>query len=118
MEVELGYLSLKRVERNNTIVTPQMVLNYGFVRNWEVVGEFTIENPSDADARLVDPGLFLKAVMKEGILQNKDGLSFAIEMGPLLPASAPGERRFGFEGIGIVSGKFFPLMYHLNFGGG
>ncbi len=118
MELELGYLGLRRAQSSHALIAPQIVLNYGVARNWEVVGEFTIEEPSNAGARLVDPGLFLKAVMKEGILQNKDSLSFAVEVGPLLPATTPGERKFGFEGVGIVSGRFSPFMYHVNFGGG
>src|SRR5215510_14021105 len=83
MEIELGYFGLKHVERKNTVVTPQVVLNYGLVRDWEVVGEFAIEKPPNSSARLIDPGLFLKAVLQEGTLQNKDGVGFAVELGPL-----------------------------------
>ncbi len=118
IEVELGYFSLKRAEKRNTVITPQVVLNYGLVRNWEVVGEFMVEKPPDASARLVDPGLFLKSVLKEGILQNKDSIGFAIEAGPLLPSTAPEEKRFGCEGVGIVSGRLSPFTYHVNFGVG
>jgi hypothetical protein len=31
---------------------------------------------------VVDPGLFVKAVLKEGVLQGKDGVSVAIEAAP------------------------------------
>ncbi|MBI3301698.1 MAG: hypothetical protein HYZ72_06430 [Deltaproteobacteria bacterium] len=118
MEIELGYFNLKRAEKKNTVITPKVVLNYGIARNWEVVGEFAVEKPPDESAQLVDPGLFLKAVLKEGILQNKDGIGFAIEAGPLLPSTVSKERKFGFAGIGIVSGRLFPFTYHVNFGGG
>ncbi|HKA55939.1 MAG TPA: hypothetical protein VKJ47_19995, partial [Candidatus Binatia bacterium] len=74
--------------------------------------------PPRKDAQLSDPGLFLKAILKEGILQKKDGVSFAIEAGPLLPATVAGERGLGFAGIAIVSGKLAPLAYHVNVGGG
>ncbi len=96
LEVELGYFSLKHMEGKNTIIIPQVVLNYGFVRNWEVVGEFAVEKPPDASARLVDPGLFLKAVLQEGTLQNKDGVSFAVEVGPLFPSTVRKEKQFAF----------------------
>ena len=37
---------------------------------------------------------------------------------PLLPSTNKNEKGFGFEGIGILSGKIEPLIYHMNFGGG
>ena len=60
----------------------------------------------------------MKAVLKEGVLQDKPGLSVALEAGPLLPSTVRGERRVGFEGVGIVSGQLAPLTFHLNAGGG
>jgi hypothetical protein len=60
----------------------------------------------------------LKAVLKEGVLQEKDGVSFAVEAGPLLPSTNKEENRFGFEGIGILTGRLNALTYHVNFGGG
>jgi hypothetical protein len=35
-----------------------------------------------------------------------------------LPATVAGERKVGFEGIGIMSGRLATLTYHVNFGGG
>jgi len=57
-------------------------------------------------------------VLKEGVLQGQRGVSLAIEAGPLLPATIEGEERFGFEGIGILSGELDPITYHLNLGAG
>ena len=51
-----------------------MVLNYGFAKNWEAVGEFRVE--SSPEFEITDPGLFLKGVLKEGVLQEKEGVSF------------------------------------------
>ena len=45
-------------------------------------------------------------------------MSVAIEAGPLLPSTLPGEHGVGFEVIGIVSGRVSPLMLHANTGGG
>ena len=93
-----------------------MVLNYGFAKNWEAVGEFRVEiNP---DFEITDPGLFLKGVLKEGVLQGKQGVSVAIEAGPLLPSTLPHEHGVGFEAIGIVSGKVAPVTVHIDGGGG
>lgn len=118
VEVELGYFNLERANEENTFITPKVVLNWGLIRNLEVVGEFEVEKAPDESAQLVDPALFLKAVLKEGVLQGGDGRSFAVEAGPLLPATVAGERKFGFEGIGILSGRFTDFTYHVNFGGG
>jgi hypothetical protein len=118
MEIELGYFNWKRKKGKTTFIAPRAVLNYGFIRNAELVGEFAVEEPSHGSARLADAALSLKAVLKDGLLQEKNGVSFAVEAGPLLPSTNKGESRFGFEGIGIVSGKLSALIYHLNLGGG
>jgi hypothetical protein len=118
MEIELGYFNLERANQENTFITPKVVLNWGLVKNLEVVGEFEVEKALDESAQVVDPALFLKAVLKEGALQGEDGMSFAVEAGPLLPATATGESKFGFEGVGIMSGRFTDFTYHVNFGAG
>ena len=116
VEIELGYFSLERTRRENTITTSSVVLNYGFAKNWEAVGEFRVEDSRAFE--ITDPGLFLKGVLKEGVLQGKQGVSFAIEAGPLLPSTLPHEHGVGVEAIGIVSGKVAPVTVHLNGGGG
>src|SRR5207247_8406029 len=68
------------------------------------------------EVNVIDPALFVKGVLKEGALQDKEGFGIAVEAGPLLPSTEKGERRFGFEGIGIVSDTLGPFMFHLNGG--
>lgn|ERR1043166_6677517 len=118
IEIELGYFNLERDRGKNTFTIPKTVLNYGLIRNLEVVAEFTVEEPPHGSVGLIDAALSLKAVLKEGVLQEKDGVSVAVEAGPLLPSTTKKESRFGFEAIGIVSGKLSVLTYHLNLGGG
>jgi hypothetical protein len=118
MEVEIGYFNLERERGKTTFIVPKAVLNYGLVRNLELVGEFAVEEPPHGPVRLADPALSLKAVLKEGVLQEKSGVSFAVEPGPLLPSTNRKENRFGFELSGILSGKLDALTYHVNFGGG
>jgi hypothetical protein len=118
MEIELGYFNLERAHRGNTFIAPKVVLNYGIIKDLEVVGEFQVAKPSDEGVQLVDPGLFLKAIVKEGVLQEKEGVGFAVEAGPLLPSTVHGEGSLGFEAIGIMSGRLAPYAYHVNFGGG
>jgi hypothetical protein len=116
VEIELGYFNLDRSHRENTISTPHTVLNYGVAKNLEVVAEFNLEVSPDVE--VVDPGVFLKGVVKEGVLQDKPGVSVAIEAGPLLPSTRAHERRVGFEAVGIVSGRVSAVTLHVNGGGG
>jgi hypothetical protein len=118
VEVEFGYFNLERADKENTFIVPQVVVNYGMSQDWEVVGEFDVEKPPDAAAKLVNPGLFLKGVLKEGVLQRQEGVSIAIEAGPLLPSAASEQNGLGFEGIGILSGVARRFTYHINVGGG
>jgi len=116
VEVELGYFTLERDKGENSFIIPRVVLNYGLFRNWEAVGEFAVLRSPDGEVNLIDPALSVKAVLKEGVLQEKNGISIAVEVGLLLPSTEKGERHFGFEGTGIASGKLGPFMLHVNGG--
>ncbi len=118
LEIELGYFNLERSRRKSTFIVPKVILNYGVIKDVEVVGEFEVAEPAHEGAQIINPGVFLKAVLKEGILQEQDGIGVAVEAGPLLPSTVQGEQRLGFEGIGILSGRLLPFTYHLNVGGG
>ena len=118
MEIELGYFNLERDRGKNTFIIPRVVLNYGLIRNLELVGEFGVEEPRHGTVRLQDTALSLKAVLKEGVLQEKPGVSFAVEAGPLLPSTGREEKKVGFEAVGIISAELSPVMLHLNLGGG
>lgn len=116
IEIEVGYFTLEREKRENTFLIPRVVLNWGLFTNWEAVAEFAVRRNPSADMDVVDTALFLKGVLKDGVLQDKDGFGFAVEAGPLLPSTARGERRFGFEATGILTDKFGPVILHLNGG--
>jgi len=116
VEIELGYFTLEREKGENTFIIPRLVLNYGLFKNWEAVGEFTVRRSPEAKLDLIDPAVFIKGVLKEGVLQDKERLSVAVEIGPLLPSTAKGERKVGFEGISIVTGRLAPMTFHLNAG--
>ena len=60
----------------------------------------------------------MKGVLKEGVLQEKEGVSLAIEAGPLLPSTLRHEHGVGVEAIGIVSWIVGPVTLHVNGGGG
>ncbi len=119
VEIELGYFKFERLrEGAKTFSVPHVVLNYGFLEDWELVGEVMLSKPTDMDVQVTDANVMMKHVLREGVLQGRDGLSFAIEAGPLLPSTVDDERGFGFEGSGILSGHLLPFVWHLNFGGG
>jgi hypothetical protein len=116
VEIELGYFNLDRSHGDNIISTPHTVFNYGVAKNLEVVAEFNLAVSPTVE--VTDPSVSLKAVLKEGVLQDKPGVSVAVEAGPLLPSTLPHEHRVGFEAVGIVSGKLAVLTLHVNGGGG
>jgi hypothetical protein len=116
VEIELGYFNLDRINGRNTIVIPHVVVNYGVAKRVELVAEFRLEVSPHVD--IADPGLFVKGILKEGVLQDKPGISVAVEAGPLLPSTLRDERGVGFQAVGIVSGKLDPVMMHVNGGGG
>ena len=116
VEIELGYFNLDRSHGDNIISTPHTVFNYGVAKNLELVAEFNLEVSPTVE--VTDPSVSLKAVLKEGVLQDKPGVSVAVEAGPLLPWTLPHEHRVGFEAVGIVSGKLSVLTLHVNGGGG
>ena len=118
-EMELGVFKLTHQNKENEIVVPSARINYGIIDNWELVGESDMQiykEGKDRDFEIRDPAVSLKGVLRDGILQNKDGPSLAIELGALLPSTVKGERNTGFGGVGILSYKFFNLVYHINSG--
>jgi hypothetical protein len=116
VEIEVGYFTLEREKDENSFIIPRVVFNYGMLKNWEAVAEWAVRRDPEGDVNLIDPALFVKGVLREGVLQEKEGLSIAVEVGPLLPSTERDERHVGFEATGIVSGKLGPVLLHLNGG--
>jgi hypothetical protein len=117
-EIELGYFTLDQAQGKQTFTLPSLVLSYGLRRDIEVLGEFAVARDPTGALNIVDPGLFARAILKEGVLQEEEGPSVAVEVGPLLPSTRPDERHVGFKAIGIVSGQVEPFTLHVNVGGG
>lgn len=119
-EIELGLFSISHDEGINEITVPSVIINYGISKTLEVVGEFDVQAYTQGEERnfeLKDPVLLLKGVLREGVLQNQKGVSFAAEFAVLLPSTVKEEGNVGIEVIGILSAKILDLVYHLNFGG-
>ncbi|HHT9124600.1 MAG TPA: hypothetical protein ACFYD6_02160 [Candidatus Brocadiia bacterium] len=118
-EVELGLFNISHDEGKNELTIPSLRINYGIFKNWEAVGEFDTQvygEGEGVDFEIKDPAVFLKGVLYDGILQNRQGSSFAIELGVLLPSTVEKERNAGLEGLALLSGKIHDLLYHLNAG--
>src|SRR5712692_6037527 len=73
VEIEVGYFTLEQEKSENAFVIPRVVLNYGLFKNWEAVAEFAVRRSADAETNLMDPAIFVKGVLKEGVLQEKEG---------------------------------------------
>lgn len=116
VEIEVGAFTIERDRGENAFVIPRAVVNYGLLKNWEAVAEFAVRRSPDAQLNLIDPALLLKGVLKEGVLQEKDGIGIAVEVGLLLPSTERGERNVGFEGTGILTETLGPVMVHVNGG--
>src|SRR5262249_50864303 len=73
-----------------TLFSPDVVLNYGIGERWELVLQGRLAHdllPDSQGPNLVDNGVFLKGVLREGSLQDKPGPSIAAEFGLLLPST-------------------------------
>jgi hypothetical protein len=88
LEIELGPAGLLRAGPRTAVIAPTTVINLGVAKDWEVVlqGEAeTVVKPPPVTTNLVENGLFVKRVLREGVLQDKPGPSIATEFGALLP---------------------------------
>lgn len=118
IEIEFGYLTIERNAGETSYIAPSVVLNYGLSDTLELIGEFVVQKPPNEAWEVADPGIFLKALLKRGALQDQSGLSVAMEAGALLPTDKDDNKDIGGEAILIASGVFAPFVYHINLGGG
>jgi hypothetical protein len=118
LELELGPVGRLREGSRRIRVEPAVVANYGLARDRELVLEGRREVALDRDegeprSSIVDNGLFVKQVLRPGVLQDAAGPSVATEVGVLLP-SVHGEKGTGASLAGIVSQRTEALTAHLN----
>src|SRR2546430_1762711 len=70
-------------------------------------------DPGEPRSAIVDNGIFIKQVLRQGALQDASGPSVATEYGLLLP-SVHGEKGTGFSVAGIISQRTEQISVHLN----
>jgi hypothetical protein len=117
-ELELGPLGGLREGSKRFLVAPAVVANLGISGNREIVaqgqGRTSLDrDPGEPRSSIVDTGLFVKQVLREGALQDKTGPSIATEYGLLLP-EVDGESGTGFSAAGILSQRRDAATVHLN----
>ena len=118
LELELGPIGYLTEGRAHFLVAPALIANLGLSRGWELVLQgrhllLVSDGQEEPRSRLVDTGLFLKGVLREGTLQDGVGPSVAIEAGVLLP-TVNGERGAGASVAAIVSQRWSSVTMHLN----
>jgi hypothetical protein len=118
IELEVGPVGFLKEGPDRWLVAPGLILNWGFIRNWEVVLEgrhFIRLGGALSGGRLAieDAALSVKTVLREGVLQEATGVSIASELSALLPA-VDGESGAGVELALIASQRWDAVTVHLN----
>jgi hypothetical protein len=115
VEVELEPAGAQWSRGQNQLIAPAVVLNYGFLENWEAVLEGQLKTPfsPSGPTTLSASGAFLKHIIRPGSLQDQLGPSIATEFGFLLPDSN-GDSRFGASIDTIISQRWDWGTTHLN----
>src|SRR5215467_1601075 len=118
LELELGPLGYLVEGHEHFLVIPALIANLGLSRRWELVLEgrhvlLVTDGQGEPRSRLVDTGLFVKGVLREGTLQDGVGPSVAVEAGVLLP-TVNGESGAGASVAAIVSQRWSSMTVHVN----
>lgn len=115
-EIELGPLGFARDGGQRFLVAPMAALNHGLAPGWEASlqgnGNYGL-SPGAKQASLTDDGVFFKAMLHEGSLQDKYGPSIATEFGVVLPG-INAESGAGGSISGIVSQRWPWMTAHFN----
>jgi len=117
-ELELGPVGWRREGSKRIEVAPAVIGNFGLEGNRELVIQGQREvaldrEPGEPRSAIVDNGVFIKQLLRQGTLQDASGPSVATEYGVLLP-SVHGEKRTGLSVAGILSHRTETLSLHLN----
>lgn len=117
-ELEVGALGMLRQGETKYWTAPALVANFGVSDEREVVIEGQYQRPRnapDVSTSVSNTGLFVKRVLRRGVLQDEAGPSVAAEYGMLLP-EIHGQNSAGLSGTLIVSQRWAHATVHLNAG--
>src|SRR5437016_4564662 len=117
-ELELGPVGRRREGSRRIEVAPAVIGNFGLRGDRELVIQGQREvaldrDPGEPRSAIVDNGVFIKQVLRQGTLQDASGPSVATEYGLLLP-SVHGEKGTRFSVAGIISQRTEQISVHLN----
>jgi hypothetical protein len=116
LETEFGPAERIRAGPRRFLTAAETVFNLGIAEGWEAVLQgqaVTLLSPGPAQTSLIGNEFSLKAISRDGVLQDKAGPSVAMEVGPLLPG-VNGEPGTGATWGGIASFRWGWLTAHLN----
>jgi hypothetical protein len=115
IELELAPLGYLRSQHQSALIAPAAIFNLGFLPRWELVIQGTGAFGASSPPSFIDGGIFVKHVLREGVLQQKSGFSLASEVGVLLPtAGVPGVAEAGpYIGF-IASYGWRAFLFHFN----
>ena len=88
VEIEFGPVEYLREGAEHMLFAPDLRVNYGFALDWEASLEGDVSHGLTAGipgTSVTESEALLKAVLREGSLQEKTGPSVATEFGVLLP---------------------------------
>ena len=117
-ELELGPVGRRREGSKRIAVAPAVIGNFGLGSDRELVIQGQREvvldrEPGEPRSAIVDNGIFIKQVLRQGALQDAPGPSVATEYGVLFP-SVNGGKGTGLSVAGIVSQRTEAVSVHLN----
>ena len=118
LEIEFGPLGFVEEGAGRALVAPSVIFNWGVADGWELVleGRHFVQLGEEIGGqrfRVEDTALSVKAVLREGSLHQKTGVSVASEPGILLP-TINGEPGVGALETIIMSQRWPDLTVHLN----
>ena len=116
LETEFGPAEPMRAGPQRFLTAAETVFNLGIAEGWEAVLQgqaVTLLSPGPVQTSLIGNEFSLKNVLRDGVLQEKDRPSIAVEFGPLLPG-VNGEPGAGASWGGIVSNRWGWLTAHFN----
>jgi hypothetical protein len=113
-EIELGALDSGHND-DGPQWAPMLIVNYGFAENWEFVLEGRNTFFTRGGWELAEPAASLKTVLREGSLQDKEGVSLGSEFSVLLPGIHT-EDGAGLEWTMLASDRKDWGAWHINIG--
>ena len=114
-EIELQPFGWRHNDDGTQWVAPALIVNYGFAENWEFVLEGQNNIFARGGAEFGDTAASVKTVLKEGSLQEKEGISVGSEFSVLLPGIRTDDGA-GLEWILLASDRKDWGAWHLNIG--